>query len=74
MLLIVIATMEVVGLLSPVKVTIGKAGIDHLGHLGGFCTGVVSGWWWKTNRAAEGSQKEKEMTWYEKILGRRPTS
>ena len=54
--------MEIAGLLSRKKITIGKAEIDHLGHLGGFGTGVISGWWWKTNRAEEKARLAKELT------------
>ena len=61
-LLIVIFSMEIAGLLSRKKIKIGKAEIDHLGHLGGFGTGVISGWWWKTNRAEEKARLAKELT------------
>jgi membrane associated rhomboid family serine protease len=71
-LLIVIFTMEIAGLLSRRKITIGKAEIDHLGHLGGFCTGVVSGWWCKTNQAEEKARQRKELAWYEKLIGKKP--
>jgi membrane associated rhomboid family serine protease len=64
--------MEIAGLLSRRKITIGKAEIDHLGHLGGFTTGLVSGWWVKTNRAEEKARQWRELTWYEKLLGKRP--
>jgi membrane associated rhomboid family serine protease len=72
-LLVVIFTMEIAGLLSRRKITIGRAEIDHLGHLGGFCTGVASGWWVKTNRAKENVRQARELTWYEKLLGKRPS-
>jgi membrane associated rhomboid family serine protease len=72
-LLIVIFTMEVAGLLSRRKITVGKAEIDHLGHLGGFFTGLVSGWWVKTNREEGKARQAKELTWYEKLLGKRPS-
>jgi hypothetical protein len=73
-LLIVIFTMEIAGLLSRRKITIGKAEIDHLGHLGGFCTGVVSGWWCRTNQAEEKARQRKELAWYEKLIGKKARS
>jgi membrane associated rhomboid family serine protease len=71
--MVVIFTMEIAGLLSRKKITIGRAEIDHLGHLGGFCTGVVSGWWVNTNRTKEKARQARELTWYEKLFGKRPS-
>ena len=73
-LLIVIGTMEIAGLLSRRKITIGKAEIDHLGHLGGFSTGLVSGWWLKKRKAEEKARQAKKLAWYEKLIGKRPTT
>ena len=91
-LVVAILAMEVLSFASPVlgryltlsgrfptlsgRLTKRTARVNHLGHLSGFGTGLVSGLWMKNNREEEKRRiaegKGREELWYEKILGRRP--